>query len=250
MDTSLVPFAVPIAPRDCIGRTPCPNPAVAQPGLVVPAVAGTSGNNDQRHHGCSANGRNNLSVKRTTTAVCVDHAADSRVQKLRASVLPARAESNPTCACWVWNIYSSIVQETETEPAGDWLPPNVAKLQREIQLAVECGAHTLAAIGLRAAIEAVCIDRRCKGSDLQKRIARLNGILRADDVHLLQTQRALGNEAAHQMHTPSAAELDAARQLLDNTLRTLYEMPRRAEDFKRLRAARLADDAAKLQDAC
>jgi len=108
----------------------------------------------------------------------------------------------------------------------------------------------LAAIGLRAAVEAVCIDHRCQGLDLKKRIAKLNGILHAGDIHLLPTHRAIGNEAAHQMQTPSGSELDTARQLFDNTLRALYEFPKRAAHLKRHRAARLGGNSAGLPEAC
>jgi hypothetical protein len=152
---------------------------------------------------------------------------------------------------WGWRIvHAGTARIREPSGAGNCLPINVAKLQRETRLAFECGAHTLAAVGLRAAVEAVVSDRHCKGENLRKKISKLGGVLSAGDIHLLQTHRSLGNAAAHAMQTPSEDELAAALDVLDHLLKTLYELPRRAEDLKRLRAARLGGQSAGLPDAC
>ncbi len=44
---------------------------------------------------------------------------------------------------WHWSTHSASVQQLVRSMAGSYLPANVAKLQREIKLAVDCGAHTL-----------------------------------------------------------------------------------------------------------
>jgi hypothetical protein len=119
------------------------------------------------------------------------------------------------------------------------LPTEVGKLYHETWQAYHCGAFTLATVGMRAVVEAVCNDRHCRGADLQHKIKSLNGALSDGDIDLLQTHRALGNAAVHQMETPSAAELDAALDVLEHLLKTLYELPLRAADLKRLRADRL-----------
>jgi hypothetical protein len=128
------------------------------------------------------------------------------------------------------------------------LPTKVGKLHRETWQAFRCGAFTLAAVGMRAVIEAVCSDRHCKGVDLQQKIRKLNGALSAGDINVLQTHRALGNAAVHQMETPSSAELTAALDVLEHLLKTLYEMPLRAADFKRLRTERLSGIPIPLRD--
>jgi hypothetical protein len=140
---------------------------------------------------------------------------------------------------WVWRIYTNP-EEQWSLPAMHGLPTNVSKLYRETWQAFDCGALTLATAGMRAVVEAVCSDRHCKGADLQQKIRKLNGVLSVGDVSLLQTHRMLGNEAIHQMQTPSAAELTAALDVLEHLLKTLYELPRRAEELKRLRTERLS----------
>ena len=123
------------------------------------------------------------------------------------------------------------------------LPAKVGKLYRETWQAFHCGAFTLATVGMRAVIEAVCTDRQCKGADLQQKIKKLNRDLSAGDINLLQVHRAMGNAAVHQMETPSSAELAAALDVLEHLLKTLYELPRRVEDLKRLRTERLSADS-------
>lgn len=146
----------------------------------------------------------------------------------------------PQLKCtWVWRIYTNP-EERWPLPTGHCLPTNVGKLYRETWQAFDCGAFTLATAGMRAVVEAVCSDRHCKGADLKQKIRKLNGVLSVGDVSLLQTHRLLGNEAIHSMQTPSMAELTAALDVLEHLLKTLYELPRRAEDLKRLRTERLS----------
>jgi hypothetical protein len=150
---------------------------------------------------------------------------------------------------WTWRIHINPKGRLPLLVAR-YLPPKVGKLYRETWQAFDCGAFTLAAVGMRAVVEAVCMDRNCKGADLQQKIRRLIGALSADDVHHLQTHRVLGNAAVHQMETPSSAELGAALDVLEHLLKTLYQLPRRAEDFRRLRMERLSSDAACLLEVC
>ncbi len=150
---------------------------------------------------------------------------------------------------WSWRIYIDPEGRLPLRVAL-CLPSKVGKLYRETWQAFHCGAFTLAAVGMRAVVEAVCIDRHCKGADLQQKIRKLIGVLSAGDIHHLQTHRALGNAAVHQMETPSSAELCAALDVLEHLLKTLYELPRRAEDFKRLRMERISGDSTSLLEAC
>jgi hypothetical protein len=149
---------------------------------------------------------------------------------------------------WAWRIYADP-EDRAPLLAVRCLPAKVGKLYRETWQAFQCGAFTLATVGMRAVIEAVCSERHCKGVDLQQKIRKLNGVLSAGDINLLQTHRALGNAAVHQMETPSSVELAAALDVLEHLLKTLYELPRRAADFKRLRMERLNGNSLQLREA-
>ena len=148
---------------------------------------------------------------------------------------------------WSW----STLINPEIEPGVPVrVPQKVEKLYRETRKAFDVGALTLAAVGIRAIIEAICKDRSCKGADLQQKIARLRDHLAPCEVKLLQAQRALGNEAVHQMETPSAEEIATTFAALDHFLKTLYEIPAQIDAMKRLRADRMADDSVELKKAC
>jgi uncharacterized protein DUF4145 len=146
---------------------------------------------------------------------------------------------------WAWRVYSNPEYRAPLR-AVHGLPPKVDTMFRELVLAFNAGAFTLAAAGLRAAIEAVCCARHCHGADLQQRIRKLKGVLSDGDIKLLQTHRALGNAAIHQVETPSPDELAAAIDVLEHLLRTLYFLPLRADDFKRLRAERISGQSLSL----
>jgi hypothetical protein len=160
-----------------------------------------------------------------------------------------RTSTPQLAGTWAWRIYFNPKAQSPSLTARH-LPSKVGKLYCETWQAFDCGAYTLAAVGMRAVVEAVCIDRNCKGADLQQKISRLKGVLSAEQIRHLQTHRAIGNAAVHQMETPSFAELGAAIDVLEHLLKTLYELPQRAEEFKRLRRERLSSYADCLLEAC
>jgi hypothetical protein len=151
---------------------------------------------------------------------------------------------------WVWGMHAAGQPEQEPAMAGNCLPLSITALCREARLAFRSGALNSATVAMRSVIEAVCIDRRCRGENLKKKIGKLSGVLSATEIHLLQMQRVLGNSAAHQMQTPTAAELAVALDVLEHLLKTLYDLPRHAEQLKRLRAERLGGHPVYLLKAC
>ncbi|WP_140386550.1 DUF4145 domain-containing protein, partial [Vibrio parahaemolyticus] len=65
-------------------------------------------------------------------------------------------------------------------------------------------AYTLAGIGFRATIEAVCNDQSIQGKELSTRINNLasNGLISKKDSTRLHSIRFLGNDAAHDIKVP------------------------------------------------
>jgi hypothetical protein len=149
---------------------------------------------------------------------------------------------------WAWRVCDNTEYRAPLR-AVHGLPPKVEKLFRELVLAFDSGAFALAAGGLRAAIEAACCARRCQGANLQQRIRKLKGVLSERDINLLQPLRALGNAALHQGDVPSPDELAAAIDVLEHLLKTLFYLPQRAEDLKRLRADRISGHSLSLAKA-
>lgn len=92
------------------------------------------------------------------------------------------------------------------------------------------GFKTLAAIGIRTIIEAICKDRKAPGSDLLSRIDGLFalGLLSKQDAAIIQRLRVMGNAAAHEVAPQEADELAIAFDVVEHLLRGLYLLPRRA----------------------
>jgi hypothetical protein len=85
----------------------------------------------------------------------------------------------------------------------------------------------LAAIGLRALIEAICRERNIADGNLEKLIDGLatSGVLSTAQASILHGHRFLGNIAAHEVVSPKPRELVAALEIAETVLRTIYVLP-------------------------
>lgn len=85
-------------------------------------------------------------------------------------------------------------------------------------------SYTLAGIGFRATIEAVCNDQHIEGKELGTRINNLTtkGLISKKDSLRLHSIRFLGNDAAHEIIKPTPASLDAALTIIEHLLTTVY----------------------------
>src|SRR5439155_8840156 len=108
-----------------------------------------------------------------------------------------------------------------------WLPPIIRNLYRQVHLALRSELRTLAGVGIRATIEAVCEQKNAVGKNLFDRIRNLNetGLITNEYVDIFHAQRLLGNDAAHRCAEPNDNELTAAMDVLDGILNMLYVVP-------------------------
>jgi hypothetical protein len=116
-----------------------------------------------------------------------------------------------------------------------YLPNKVRGVYQETLTALSNAAPILAAIGIRAVVEAVCKDKGCSGHDLEKNIDLLvkKGHLASDQADFLHLQRFMGNAAAHEIVPPEQTELRAALDIAENLLTNLYVLPLLAQEMKR-----------------
>jgi hypothetical protein len=129
-----------------------------------------------------------------------------------------------------------IVHETiypgrlaDQKPLDDYgLPAKVRAIYREAHFALRNQQPILAAIGIRALVEAVCAEKKAAGRDLEKRIDELVslGVLTRAGADILHGTRLLGNKAAHETLPPTEAQLGAAIQVSENLLQSVYILPR------------------------
>jgi hypothetical protein len=130
--------------------------------------------------------------------------------------------------------------------ASYYLPNKVRLVYNETLAALSNKAPILAAIGIRAVVEAICADKGAASRDpLEGKIDLLvrNGHLASSQADFLHLQRFMGNAAAHEMAAPDRAELEAALDIAESLLKTLYVLPMLAQDMTKSQAQLRARNA-------
>ena len=131
-----------------------------------------------------------------------------------------------------WEVYP--VQEAEREPvdAYDLLPPRVRRIYMEVVKSINGELLLLPAIGLRALIEAICVDQNVPEGNLKELIDRLpcEGVLARTQSEVLHALRNMGNAVAHKIASPSLEEVLAALEIAEVVLGAVYIVPRLSDD--------------------
>lgn len=129
--------------------------------------------------------------------------------------------------------------------ADKLIPPDVHKMYVESVRAFEAHVLTLASVGIRATIEAICKHLGVAGKNLDKKIEALvtNQYLAPTQADLLHEGRFLGNEAAHELTTPDVQEVEDGLQIIESMLNLIYVVPEKAKRMKTKRLKRAAEKA-------
>ena len=140
---------------------------------------------------------------------------------------------------WEWTVYPEPEFRTEAVDKSK-LPELVQRLYAETLIAFNHRAMTLAAAGLRAVVEATCLDKGCIKGDLKEKIEALvtQGVFLKRDADYLQDHRLFGNEAVHKMNAPPEEEFGLALEVLEHLLTTVYVIPLHIKEFRKLRQTR------------
>lgn len=114
------------------------------------------------------------------------------------------------------------------------IPDSVWKIYKETIEALNANIRTLAGGGLRAVVEAICLDNKIAEGNLQKKIEELSkqNLLTRAQVDLLHEERYLGNAALHEMATPSAQDIDDGLGIVEGLINTIYILPSKAKRLK------------------
>lgn len=126
-----------------------------------------------------------------------------------------------------WKTYPRAATERQSMVDDHHLPGKISSIYQEVIGAMNAQLPVLAAIGLRALIEATCRERSIKGRDLETLIDGLatSGVLSNAQASILHGHRFLGNIAAHEVVSPKPRELVAALEIAETILRTIYVLP-------------------------
>lgn len=84
--------------------------------------------------------------------------------------------------------------------------------------------YLLAGVGMRAVIEAICLDQNISGRNLEVKINKLvqNNLITKKDASRLHSIRFLGNDSVHEMAVPNEQKLRIALDIIENLLKNLY----------------------------
>ena len=118
--------------------------------------------------------------------------------------------------------------------------PGVGRVYAETIAAFGVDALILTGAGLRAIVEAICIQQNAKGKDLQERIDALveTRLLAKPQADLLHEERYIGNTALHEIDPPNAKHVSLGLEIIEGLLNTIYVLPKKADELRAARTAR------------
>ncbi len=136
-------------------------------------------------------------------------------------------------------LYPNRIEGRSAIDGHDEFPQKTRRIYQETLKALDQNAFILAAIGLRAIIESVCVEQKTPGRTLEKKVEKLSdsGLLSKKQADFLHAHRFMGNDAAHKMIAPKATELIAALDIAETLLKTIYILPIVADQIRRKGAA-------------
>lgn len=127
-------------------------------------------------------------------------------------------------------LYPSRLQGRQPIHRADFVPEMVLRIYTETFRAMGEKMPILAGIGIRAIIETVGNEKHASGGNLEKRIDSLVqlGLITSDGAMILHSLRFLGNAAAHETKAHSDEELEAALDVVEHLLNSVYILPKLA----------------------
>jgi hypothetical protein len=104
------------------------------------------------------------------------------------------------------------------------IPDKIRIVYNESLEALKNNCYLLSAVGLRAVIEAVCIEENIPGRNLETKINNLvrGKLITEKDAYRLHSIRFLGNDSVHDMDVPSEEKLKIALGIVENLVSNLY----------------------------
>jgi hypothetical protein len=131
------------------------------------------------------------------------------------------------------------VQATDNEE-NSLIPVPVWKMYKETIDALNANIRTLAGGGLRATVEAICLDNHIAQGTLENKIDELaeRKLLTTGQAQLLHEERYIGNAALHELETPSTQDIEDGLGIVEGLINTIYILPSKATKLKKRREAK------------
>lgn len=147
---------------------------------------------------------------------------------------------------WNENIYPDPALNHYPQHAFKRVPNDVLQAYQEVVSAYNSGLHLLGGMGVRMVIEGICNAAGIPGR-LQDQIDSLQcqSLLTKAQAQVLHELRKLGNEAAHELFTPTSQQMLTYLKVLESTLETFYELDAHAQTLETERLKRKHDKTIK-----
>lgn len=113
------------------------------------------------------------------------------------------------------------------------LPAQIRAIYEETLEAFKAKSYILTGVGFRAIIEAICIDKKIKGKDLQQKINNLlkEKLITEKESKRLHSIRFLGNDSIHEMLKPEPRKLYIVLEIAEHLLNNIYLIDQNVEDY-------------------
>lgn len=104
------------------------------------------------------------------------------------------------------------------------LPKKIRDVYNQTLKAFKGESFLLTGVGFRAIIEAICIEEKIKGNNLEQKINNLvkNKLITEKEADRLHSIRFLGNDAVHEMEIPTEDKLYLVLSIIEHLLKNLY----------------------------
>lgn len=105
-----------------------------------------------------------------------------------------------------------------------YIPDKIRIVYIETIEAMKNNCYLLSAVGLRAIIEAICLEQNIMGRNLELKINNLsrNKLITEKDSNRLHSIRFLGNDSVHEMEVPKEDKLNIALKIVESLIDNLY----------------------------
>lgn len=134
-----------------------------------------------------------------------------------------------------FDLYPKRMREDLTPKKFLKLKPKLTQIYSESITCFNSGSLLLCTAGLRALLEGVCDDKRIRGKNLRDKIDNLQPLLANKNiVKNLHHFRFTGNQAVHDLESPTKSDTKLAVEVMEDLLNFLYELDYKAA---RLRSA-------------
>ncbi len=140
-------------------------------------------------------------------------------------------------------LYPEMKKDIRNIKTFNKLPDFLSKLYEEVIHSYNNKNRLLCAVGIRAIIEGICIDKEIKPNTEQENKIVINtlnkklpalfdaGFISQNYIDVLHELRLLGNDAAHSFIFPSENNIQLALDVVEDTLFSIYEIPEKKEQL-------------------